>query len=451
MTFFKARKFLSALAATVVLTASVRAQTAPAAPKKELSETVQQAVQNLVKLQESPDSSEQLLAEIDKLLATAAPNSFDMAVLSQMKVQALLTKQDLVAAIAPLETAIRLSEAYDFFGERGNLELLWILAQLYAQDAGQDKDPKSQQAKNAKAYTALRRWLDKTPKSNPEAQLFAANILYNRALEDPQKVDMAIMKQAQLEAEKGLAMAIKPKEQLYVMLVAILQQQGDYPKSAEYLELLVRDYPENKTYWQQLLNAYLVQEEKGYLRAVVTLERAQQREFLTEKKDNFILVGLHANLKQYAQSADLLEAGLRNGKIDPEQKNWELLAQSYQQTRKDQKAIATLKEASKLFPKEGSLDQQIGYLYYQNDKFEDAFSYLKTAVAKGVSKPAQTHIFIAYLGLELKKLEDAKQAAEKAIELEPASKEAKRLLEAVDEAIAEREAQMKSAPATQKT
>jgi len=451
MSFLKSTKFLSTVAAAIVLAVSAPAQTEPAAPKKELSETVQQAVQNLLKLQESPDSSEQLLAEIDKLLATAAPNSFDTAILSQMKVQALLAKQDLVAAIAPLETAIRLSEAYDFFGENGNLQLLWILAQLHAQDAGQDKDSKSQQAKYGKAYTALKRWFDKTPKSNPEAQLFAAGILYSRALEDAQKVDMAIMKQAQMEAEKGLAMAIKPKEPLYMMLVAILQQQGDFPKSAEYLELLVRDYPGNMTYWQQLLNAYLVQEEKGYLRAIVTLERAQQRELLTEKKDNFTLVGLHANLKQYAQSADLLEAGLRNGKIEPEQKNWELLAQSYQQTRKDQKAIATLKEASKLFPKEGSLEQQIGYVYYQNDKFEDAFGYLKIAIAKGVSKPAQTHIFIAYLGLELKKLEEAKQSAEKAIELEPASKEAKRLLDAVNEAIAEREAQMKSAPATQKT
>jgi len=390
---------------------------------------------------------DELIAQIDGLLATVEPQSFDTAFLSQFKVQALLGKPDYKNAIPPLETALALSERYGFFGEK-DLELIWLLSQLYGQEAASDKTPEGQRASYAKAYSTLRRWLDRTPKPNPDAQYFAASILYNQALYD-NKVDKAMLQQAQTEAEKGLKMSIKPKEQFYALLMAISQQLGDYPKSAEYLELLVKDYPKNKSYWQSLLNAYLIQEDKGYVRAIVTLERAQKLGLLTDKRDNFTLVGLHLNTQQFSIAADLFEAGLRNGTLESEQKNWELLATCYQNMRKEEKAIATLKEAIKLFPKAASLDLQVGNLYYMTDKYEDALTYMKSAVSKGLEKSQQlqAYSYIAYLGLDLKKLDDAKAAAEKAVELDPNSKGAKDLLKAVNEAIEERNAQLKAATA----
>jgi tetratricopeptide (TPR) repeat protein len=414
-------------------------QDAASAPKKELSEKVHQAVQNMQKLQ-NESKWDELLTQIDSLLSAATPESFDTAYLSQMKVQALLGKQDYARAIPPLEVAINLSERYGFFGEKANLELIWLLSQLYGQEASQDKTPEGQRAKFAKAYTTLRRWLDLTPTPNPDAQYFAASILYNQALYDG-KVDKDLLLQAKTEAEKGLLMTAKPKEQFYALLMAISQQLGDYPKSADYLELLVKDYPKNKSYWQQLLNAYLIQEDKGYVKAIVTIERAQKLGLMTEKKDNFTLVGLHLNAQQYSLAADLFEVGLRNGTLESEQKNWELLATCYQQLRKEAKAIATLKEATKIFPKAAALDMQIGNLYYITDKYEDALTYMKSAVSKGLEKSQQlqAYSYIAYLALDLKKLDDAKMAAEKALELDPNSKGAKDLLKAVNESIEERE------------
>ena len=414
-------------------------QDSASAPKKELSEKVHQAVQNMQKLQ-NESKWDELLTQIDSLLSAAVPESFDTAYLSQMKVQALLGKQDYARAIPPLEVAINLSERYGFFGEKANLELIWLLSQLYGQEASLDKTPEGQRAKFAKAYTTLRRWLDQTPTPNPDAQYFAASILYNQALYDG-KVDKDLLLQAKTEAEKGLLMTAKPKEQFYALLMAISQQLGDYPKSADYLELLVKDYPKNKSYWQQLLNAYLIQEDKGYVKAIVTIERAQKLGLMTEKRDNFTLVGLHLNAQQYSLAADLFETGLRNGTLDSEQKNWELLATCYQQLRKEDKAIATLKEATKIFPKAAALDMQIGNLYYITDKYEDALTYMKSAVSKGLEKSQQlqAYSYIAYLALDLKKLDDAKMAAEKALELDPNSKGAKDLLKAVNESIEERE------------
>ncbi len=420
------------------------AQTPAAQPKKELTEKVHQSVQTLSKLLEEQKWDE-VIVQVNNALATVEPVSFDTAYLSQIKVQAYLGKTDYKSAIPALETALSLSERYGFFGDR-DLELIWLLSQLYGQIAASAESNSAVQRENyAKAYSTLRRWLDRTPKPNPDAQYFAASILYNQALYDG-KVDKAMLQQAKEEAEKGLRMSIKPKEQFYAILMTIAQQEGDYPKMAEYLELLVKEYPKNKSYWQGLLNAYLIQEAKGYVGAIVTIERAQKLGLMTEKRDHFTLVGLHLNAQQYAVAADLFEAGLRNGNLESEQKNWELLATCYQQIHKPEKAIATLKEAIKLFPKAATLDLQVGNIYYMSDKYEDALKFMQSAVSKGLDRSQQLQAlsYIAYLALDLKKLDDAKAAADEAVKLDPNSKGAQQLLKAVNDAIEERNIQLKA-------
>jgi tetratricopeptide (TPR) repeat protein len=137
---------------------------------------------------------------------------------------------------------------------------------------------------------------------------------------------------------------------------------------------------------------------------------------------------------------------LRNGSLESEQKIWEMLASCYQQLRKDDKAITTFLEAIKLFPTSGMLDLQVGNLYYMNNNFQQALNFMKSAVEKGLEKnqQLQAYSYIAYLGLDLKRLEDAKYAAEKAVELDPRSSGAKELLRAVNEAIQERDNLAKS-------
>lgn len=435
------------LAALLALATPFCALAQDGAHKPELSDKAQQVIQTLHPLLEGQKWDE-VLEKIEPVLATAAPESYDAAYLSQLKVQALLNKSDYKNSIAPLETAVTLSEKHGYFGDR-DLELMWLLAQLYGQEASAISDVQTQRTYYAKAYEVLRRWTARSPKINADAQYFLASILYNQALYD-NKVDKELMKQAQVEAEKGLLLSIKPKEHFYALLVSMAQQLGDNVKAAEYLELLVRDYPKNKSYWQSLLNAYVLQEEKGLVPAIVTLERAQKLGLLTEKSDNFTLVGIHLNAQQYARAADLFEAGLRNGTLESTQRNWELLANCYQQLRKEEKAVATLKEATRIFPDSGSLEVLIGNLYYMTDRYAEALTHFKAAVAKTLDKSQQiqAYSYIAYLGLELKRLDDAKMAADKAIELDPESRGAKELLKAVTEAIEERDAQLKAPTVT---
>jgi tetratricopeptide (TPR) repeat protein len=274
---------------------------------------------------------------------------------------------------------------------------------------------------------------------------FAASILLQQASLNPTKVDIGLVKQAQVEIEKGLRLSVTPKVQFYELLLSALQQEGDFKRSADVLERLVQMMPNTKTYWQPLVATYIQlasdgENEDYYIRAILTIERAQQYGFLNTPKDNYTLVGIYLNIHQYDKAIDLLEKGLRNGAIESTEENWKLLAQSYQQLHKEQKAIDALKDAAKRFPKSGEIELQIGQLYYTLDKIPDAYNYIKLALSKGkVSKPAQTYFLLAYLAYEMKKLDEALQYVQKSLQLDPHSKEAVNFEKTVKDSISERD------------
>ncbi len=453
---------------------------AQADEKPQLSDKVSEQVATLGKML-NEKKYDQLVGEVDKLIAQAKPNSYDVAYLSQMKVQAYLYKNAYTAAIAPLETALSLSERYKYFEKRGELELRWLLAQLYAQEAATEKNPEVKRAKYNKAYETVRRWLNETPKPTVEALLFSASILYSQATDNMDTPDLARLALAENECRKGLLLEVKPREQLYTLLIATLQMQssalmaeadkadksGNTAVAAEkkeqgiaklleassYLELLIQRNPNNSQYWGQLLNPYLIQAESlregtlqrqdAYAKAIITLERAQKAGFLKSPEDYFRLVGIYFNSNQFEGAIDLLEGGLRDGRIEPTQKNWELLAQTYVQIKDEKKALITYKEIERLFPKEGTIAMQIGNLLYNLDNYPEALKYMQSAVDKGVPRPGPLQFFIAYLMFELKQLDDAKAAVDKALALAPESREAKDLKQAIDDAIKDRDARLK--------
>jgi Tfp pilus assembly protein PilF len=420
---------------------------APTDNAPELSEKISGGIAGLSTLFEAKNWDEALKV-IDGLLAKADPISFDRAFLADLKANVLGSKGDLGAAIEPLETALKIGDELKLFRFAralpiGEQETLINLASLYIADASAPgKTIDYQRAAYAKAHLYGKRLVD-VKKPTVEAQSMWARILYSEAILDASKVDLTLMKQAAAEAEKALYLVIKPKEENYTLLLAALQQLGDNVRCAELLELLVQKFPNSKSYWPMLFNTYVALQGSGDktvdLSAVVALERAQAAGQMTSNKDNFMLAGLYYNIQQYAFASELLEKGLRNGKIDPEQKNWELLAACYQQMNKDARAAEVFLEAIKLFPKSPNLELQVGQIYYNTEKHNEAYKHLQAAVAKGLEKPSQTLVLIAYLALENKRLDDALSASEKAVKADPKSKEAIAILKVVKESIAERD------------
>lgn len=266
------------------------------------------------------------IAIIDGQLAKLPADSYDTALLYQIKTQTLLQKGDYARVIEPLEKGLTLSDSKTptYYDERATRDLVYFLAQLYLQEAVQTKDKKQAIIYFDKADTTMARWLKITPKTTPEAQLIYSQLLYNRAVLDAEHPDLAVMKRALDQVEIGLHLSSHPKDTFYVLKLVCLQQLNRNAEATDMLELLVQQKPESSTYWQQLAALYLGA--GNDLRAILSIERAQSHGLMTSPKDNFNLIGIYFNLAQYEKASELLEKGLHNGSVENEQKNWELLA-----------------------------------------------------------------------------------------------------------------------------
>ncbi|QYM78522.1 hypothetical protein K0B96_14650 [Horticoccus luteus] len=422
--------------------------------EREVPQLTERTSSELSKLQGLVDAKnwDGAFAILNALRSTVPPDSYDYALVSDIIGKIYLQKGDYDKALEPIETAVKLADAKHYFDQQSQLANIYFLVQLYYQAAVAPHVSHEEQEKDfEQSLKYLKRWLEATPKKTDDAIGLYANILYNRAVADPQHVDKKMLDEAKAQCLEGLRLSPRPKDSFYILLLACLQQEQDFAASADILEILVKRVPTNKTYWQQLATTYLnmagdKNPERALefnVRAINTIERAQALGIMDTPKDNYNLISIYFNIGQYGKATDLLAKGLRDGSVDNEQKNWELLAYSYQQLNRETAAIDTLKEASRRFPKAGQIDFQIAQIYYGLDKTEDAYHYLVEATKKGnLEKPAAVYGFMAYLAFDAKKYDEALAAADKALSL-PDSKTDKQLpqlRQAIQQVLHDREA-----------
>jgi tetratricopeptide (TPR) repeat protein len=398
---------------------------------------------------------------VDAMLLTAGPESYDRAFLLETKAKILTQKGDYMAAIEPLEGALNVADRHHFLTNKQDMDMLFFLSQLYYQQAeGEKKDRQEQVTAYEKAIDLVDRWLKIAPKPTEDIIEYYSRLLYAEAVaKDPAHPDPTLIRRAREQVEKTLLMTSHPKDSTYAFLLATLQQEQNYKRAAEIFELLLSKNPANKTYWQDLVNFYIVlsQGEKDpakvrqyNVRAINTIERAQALGFLKTPRDNYLLFTFYYECGQYGTAADLLYAGLKDGSIDSDLDKWELLANSYQQINQDFKAIEVLQEAAKRFPKNGDLDLKTGGIYAQLDDGQKAFEFYKSAADKGgVPKGQIGYLYLAlsYQAYELGKFEDAKEAIDKAIALKGGNPDHQQsgLKKAIEDAIKERDAKKAAA------
>lgn len=392
---------------------------------------------------------------VQGLLKDATPESYDQAFLNETAAQILTQKGDYLSAIKPLETALNVADRHHYFQAKQELDMLYFISQLYYQQADAEKNDRQAQVESfGKAIHYIERWFKVSPKPTEDISMYYAQILYAAAVaKDPAHPDAALIHQARRQVEKTLTMTPHPKDGVYVFLLATLQQEVDYKAAAEILELLLAKNPNNKTYWQDLNMFYmaLAQDPKDKnmdtvrkynIRAIDTIERAQNLGFMKTPRDNYTLFTLYYNIAQYGMAADILYNGLQTGGIDPTLDNWLLLSASYQQINQDFKSIEVLEEAAKRFPTNGELEFKIAQVYQGLDDNQKAYEHCMAAVEKGhIVKPQPAYIFLAYMAYELAKYDEAKVAIDKAISLmSKPDHQALGLKAAIEEAVKERDA-----------
>ncbi|MFA6959804.1 MAG: hypothetical protein WC205_03520 [Opitutaceae bacterium] len=423
------RHFLFLLCALLAFTASAFAQ--PSA-QPTVSEAVASELGKLRELTTAQDYAPALVI-IDRLLGTVEPDSYDLTLLSQIKAQIFLTQGRYTAAITPLETALRSAAHPGYLTDSAHTETLFLLAQLYQQQAAETKDHTLQRPLLAQSADYLARSQARTPTPGYESRLFGASLFYQQAVLDPDHLDSAALNRAQHEAAEALLSRVTPTATPYALLLATHQQRGEQTQVADLLELLVEKTPDNAGYWNQLVATYLAlaanatdprSATRANLRALFTLERAQSRNLLTTPADHFNQVALNLSLHQFDAAIALLEKGLADGSLENSRRNWDLLATTYQQLQREPDAIATLEKAAARFPSDGQLEFRLAQLLYARNRATDALRHLELAVKKGrLDTPGQTHLFLAYIAYELKAYEDAARWARAAADFADVKKD----------------------------
>ena len=443
---------LLALLCSAVLPVVTRAQGSPKLQERfYLSDPVSEGL-GKVKPLEAAKRWDEAIAMIDGLIKIAAPNSYDLANLSYYKFLYLTNKNDYTQAIEPLETVVTLCEQFHYFEINIELELTQNLAQLcLLESQAKGIKPEQQKLFYSKSAHYAEQMIQRSPNPTADNYFTYTQVLYYSAVAVPEKIDMELLKKSQVQAEKALLMVTHPKEQFWVMLNGILMLQSDYVRCGEIFELLVKQYPNNKTYWQQLQSIYVTlglnekdtQKALEYnLRTIVTMERAQALGQLNTPKDNFFLVAQYYNIGQFRQVSELLQAGLKNGSIENVQQNWEYMAEAYQRINQELKAIEVLKEAETYFPKAGSLHFKIAQIYSGIDNQEQAYNEARKALEVGnIEKPGEIYCSLTYMAYNLAKYDEALVAANKALEY-PEGKKDTQILQvkrATENAINERD------------
>lgn len=433
---------LLALIAALVLAVAVPAQQAERnySPSDETAE-------GLIKYKEAMDAKNYAQAHtvLDGLMRKVAADSYDAALIHQYRLQIYLQNGEFAKAIEPMEKSLQLSEAQTptFFDERITRELYYYLVQLYFQESNQTKNVTLSATYLEKANKAMEQWVKLTPQTNADAQLLYAQLLITRAMVNPEKPDLALVRRALEQVEIGLKLTTRPRENFYILKLVCLQQLDRNAEAAELLELIIKQKPDSSTYWQQLAAIYLSLEKE--LRAIITIERAQAHGFMNTPKDHFNLIGIYFNIAQYEKAAELLETGLKSGHIDSDPKNWELLALSYQQLQRPLKGIEALKQGTKAFPQSGQLEFLIAQAYTAIDKPADAIPHLQAAIAKGnLNKPFQAYLALAFAAYQQQKYEVALEAARKAKEFPEGAKDGENMEKALLDIMKDREAKKNS-------
>lgn len=446
---------IAAVALLLCSLAGLRAdddQTPPPQDQPSLSDAVGDALGKIPPLIDKKDwVGAQAL--VDSLIPTVQRDSYDLSILLRTRAVILIQKGDYSGSMQPLEESLAIADRHHFNTPKQTMEDVYLLSQLYYQDAGISKLSKDAQiADFEKAIGYIQRWFPLNVRPNEEISSYYATLLFSEAMaKNGDHPDPELVQKTQDQVEKTLHIAVHPKDNLYILLLATLQQQGNYAKAAEILELILEHHPEDKTYWPDLVIFYqnLAQtNDKNkpvsrmyYIRAINALEKAQTLGYMKTQKENYLLFTFYYETSQFGVAADLLYSGLMDGSIEPTLQNWQLLAASYQQINLDFKAIEVLKEAAKRFPAVGQFDFQIAQIYTGLDKNEEAYDFLKQAVdTGGLEKPWVVYTNLAYSAYEVGKFDEAKIAIEKAIELKGSpDRQSSALESAIDEAIKERD------------
>ncbi len=301
----------------LVLTLMGLALPAHAAAGKALSPTTYKTLTSIQQqMDQGKDSA--ALAALQKLLGESGQSAYEQAVTQQMLGYVQINRGAYAAAVKAFEQSLALQQLPD----RTAQNLRYNLGQLYLEQDLPDQ-----------AIVILEVWFDK--QSSPTAE---AHVLLAQALAQKKQYRKAIP-----QLQKANSLSGVPHAEWYEALLAMHYELQSYPDCVPLLKKMIRLFPQQGHYWQQLASVYLTLDDRDT--ALAALELAFSNGVLNNEQALLQLAQLYLASGVPYKAARLIEQQIGSGAISNTAPHRELLAHAWSSARERKQAISALQRA----------------------------------------------------------------------------------------------------------
>ena len=234
-------------------------------------------------------------------------------------------------------------------------ELTYIIAQLYIHSE-----------KYSEGLSYLEEWFEKETNPSAEAHLLTASAYYQ----------INQFKKLIPHAKSAIEKSDTPQQSWYELLIAGYFETKMFRDAASLLEIMINKYPDNDSYWLQLVSVY--QQNKQEKKALAISELAYEKNIL--KGDDIVqLAQTYLYLQLPLKAATILNSELNNGKIDSSKANIELLSNSWLLAHDEEQAALILERYVSKFD-DASLYYKLGHIYVELENWDKAKHTLESVV-----------------------------------------------------------------------
>jgi tetratricopeptide (TPR) repeat protein len=260
------------------------------------------------------------LAGLQKLLAESGQSAFEQAVTQQMLGYVQISRGAYAAAVKAFEQSLALQQ----LAQTTEQLLRYNLGQLYLEQQQPDR-----------AIAILQVWFEK--ESSPSAQ---AHVLLAQAHAQKKQYRKAIPL-----LQKANSLSEKPHAEWYEALLAMHYELQSYRNSVPLLKKMIRLFPQNGRYWQQLASVYMALNDQDA--ALAALELAFMKGVLNNEAALLQLAQLYLASGIPYKAARLMEQQIDSGAIRNTAQHRELLAYAWSSARERKQAISALERSIK--------------------------------------------------------------------------------------------------------
>lgn len=355
--------FASGMLASILLSSNVLAQSSvpiacPGYTKPKVTLLGTRTGQKLqaaydVYLDEEKPERERITEALEMLAEVKADEPFDQASVDVFLGKLMVSEDGRAKeALGILQKAAEL----DVLNDKDQVDLIALVANLSLQEEEYDN-----------AITWYNKWFEKTCKQDGDlytrlAQAHAQKKEWNEAL---------------VAADKAIAAYPEPNKNPYTLKIGAYYELKNYQGAVDVGEILVRTFPEEKTYWTQLAQFYMLVED--YSSALATFELAYRQGFLSKEREFKALSQLYSAEDIPFKSAAFLEKYVKADLVKPTETVISSIASAYRQSRDFRKAAEYYGKAAELAPEKDYYEKQ-GVMLLDLEDYKGAIAVLKKAI-----------------------------------------------------------------------